>query len=168
MEAIMSLSVGASASAIASQLLASLFSRIGGSQTASSNIVSPAPTDSSSSSNALTGSTKPSLSDDILSSLMQLQQSQASTTNAAAGNFHIPAKPVVGGTHPQPSSGPSASSAPASNEMMRAFGRVDTSNSTAAAASPDDEATDDTADFADSSEGNSAVMQTASRATFGG
>jgi hypothetical protein len=174
MEENMSLSVAASGSAIASQLLASLLSQTDKTSSTDSNstITNATPSTASNvySNGSLTGSSKPSLSDDILSTFMQLQQNQEKNTTTAAGNFLEPAFPNAGTSPQQPAPSQTVSTSPAHNNMMRAIQIDSLSNddtpSPSVAASADT-STDETDDAADTSAASSVGFQTASKAAFG-
>lgn len=159
----MSLSVGASGSALINQLLASLYQN-NNANTQSTPSNSDANATNTAPSNSLEGTGKPSFSDDVLTAFMQLQQSQE---QQGEGDFLDPAKTRVDDTPSQPAP---ASQTPTitggHNNMMRAIKPNLASNT--AVASPANVAvastvTDDTGDGSDVS---AAGFQAASTASF--
>ena len=126
----MSLNISAYGSAIANQLLSYLLSRPSSSQTTPANsnasAASSAPSPANSASNTMTGTSKPSLSNDVLSTIMNLQQSSNVTTSAS---FREPAVRL-----PDSDQQPAPTLSPAHNNMMRAVRSVADSSAPAATA----------------------------------
>ncbi len=163
----MSLSVGASASTLISQLLASLYQTDNNNeQSTPSNSDANTTSNSTASSNSLVGTGKPSFSDDVLTTFMQLQQSQE---NQSPGDFLDPAKTRVENTPQRPAlASQSDTLTLAHNNLMRAIHPDLPSNTTTtpAGVSAADTTTSDDEDDT-TSEASTAGFQTASKAAFG-
>jgi hypothetical protein len=155
----MSLNISAYGSAIANQLLSYLLSRPSSTQNTSSGSSTPS-TPANTANNTLTGTSKPSLSSDVLSTMFNLQNN-----SSTSGSFRDPAvfRPTT--VNEQPASEPAVSVSPAHDNMIRAIGRVPVSNTSSAPeaapvlqAAADTDDADDTDSSSDATAGNIAAQ----------